>query len=42
MSQDIHYQQELEQKRSYWNTHIASWQASRLSQTQYCRPVVTD
>jgi hypothetical protein len=30
-------QQELEQKRHYWKTHIASWQASRVSQTEYCR-----
>lgn len=37
MSQEISYPQELEQKRSYWSTHINSWQASRLSQSQYCR-----
>jgi hypothetical protein len=30
-------QQDLEQKRRDWNTHITSWQASRLSQTEYCR-----
>ena len=30
-------QQELEQKRRDWNAHITSWQASRLSQTEYCR-----
>jgi hypothetical protein len=30
-------QQELDQKRQYWNTHIADWQSSRLSQTEYCR-----
>ena len=30
-------QQELEQKRQYWKTRIANWQASRLSQTEYCR-----
>jgi hypothetical protein len=27
-------QQELDQKRQYWNTHIADWQTSRLSQTE--------
>jgi hypothetical protein len=30
-------QQELEQKRQYWKTRITNWQASRLSQTEYCR-----
>jgi len=30
-------QQELDQKRQFWKTHIDSWQASRLSQTEYCR-----
>ena len=30
-------QQEPDQKRQYWNTHITDWQASRLSQTEYCR-----
>ena len=30
-------QQELKQKRHYWKTHIASWQASRVSQADYCR-----
>ena len=30
-------QQELEQKRRDWNAHITRWQASRLSQTEYCR-----
>jgi hypothetical protein len=30
-------QQELNQKRQYWSTHITEWQASRLSQTEYCR-----
>jgi hypothetical protein len=30
-------QQELDQKRQFWKTHIASWQASRVSQTEYCR-----
>jgi hypothetical protein len=29
--------QELEQKRHYWKTHIVSWQASRVSQADYCR-----
>jgi hypothetical protein len=29
--------QELDQKRQYWSTHINDWQASRLSQTEYCR-----
>jgi hypothetical protein len=37
MAQDNIRQQELEQKRLDWNTHITSWQASRLSQTEYCR-----
>jgi len=37
MPQDSIRQQELEQKRRYWNTHITSWQASRLSQSEYCR-----
>jgi hypothetical protein len=30
-------QQELDQKRHYWKAHINSWQASRVSQTEYCR-----
>ena len=30
-------QQELEPKRRDWNTHITSWQASWLSQAEYCR-----
>ena len=30
-------QQSIEQKRQYWKTHITNWQASRLSQTEYCR-----
>jgi hypothetical protein len=30
-------QQELELKRQYWKTCIINWQASRLSQTEYCR-----
>ena len=30
-------QQELDQKRHYWKAHISSWQASRISQTKYCR-----
>jgi hypothetical protein len=30
-------QQELEQKRPDWETHIASWRASRVSQAEYCR-----
>jgi hypothetical protein len=30
-------QQELDQKRHYWKAHISSWQASRVSQTEYCR-----
>ena len=29
--------QELDQKRQFWKTHIASWQASRVSQAEYCR-----
>ncbi len=29
--------EELEQKRSYWQQHIESWQESGLSQTEYCR-----
>ncbi len=35
--EDTIRQQDLEQKRQYWRTHITSWQASRLSQTEYCR-----
>ncbi len=35
--EDTIRQQELEQKRRDWNAHITSWQASRLSQTEYCR-----
>jgi hypothetical protein len=30
-------QQELDQNRQSWKTHIASWQASRVSQAEYCR-----
>jgi hypothetical protein len=30
-------QQELELKRQYWKTRITNWQASRMSQTEYCR-----
>ena len=30
-------QRELEQKRHYWKTHIVSWQASGVSQAEYCR-----
>ena len=30
-------QQELDQKRQFWKTHITNWQASLLSQTEYCR-----
>jgi hypothetical protein len=30
-------QQELDHKRQYWSTRITEWQASRLSQTEYCR-----
>jgi hypothetical protein len=37
MGEDTIRQQELEQKRRDWNTHITSWQASRLSQAEYCR-----
>ena len=37
MPQDSIRQQELEQKRRYWSTHITSWQASRVSQSEYCR-----
>ena len=37
MAQDPIRQQELEEKRRYWSRHISSWQASRLSQTEYCR-----
>ena len=25
------------EKRSYWENHIATWQAGPLSQTEYCR-----
>jgi hypothetical protein len=35
--EDTIRQQELEQKRRDWNGHITRWQASRLSQTEYCR-----
>ena len=35
--EDSARQQELDQKRHYWNTHITDWQANRLSQTEYCR-----
>ena len=37
MGEDNILQQELDQKRRDWNTHITSWQASRLSQAEYCR-----
>ena len=30
-------QQEIEQTRQYWKTRITNWQASRMSQTEYCR-----
>ena len=30
-------QQELDQKRHFWKTHVASWRASRVSQAKYCR-----
>lgn len=30
-------QQEPAQKRRDWNLHITGWQASRLSQAEYCR-----
>jgi hypothetical protein len=36
-SEDNVHQQEREQKRRDWNAHITSWQASQLSQTEYCR-----
>ncbi len=35
--EDSTRQQELDQKRHYWKAHISSWQASRVSQTAYCR-----
>jgi hypothetical protein len=35
--EDSTRQQELDQKRHYWKSHISSWQASRVSQTAYCR-----
>lgn len=35
--EDTIRQQELAQKRRDWNAHITSWQASQLSQTEYCR-----
>jgi len=35
--EDSILQQELEQKRRYWRTHISSWRASRVSQAEYCR-----
>ena len=37
MGEDTIRQQELEQERRDWNTHITSWQASRLSRAKYCR-----
>ena len=30
-------QQELDLKRQYWKTRITNWQASRMSQSEYCR-----
>ena len=30
-------QQELEQKRHYWKTHISNWRSSHVSQAEYCR-----
>ena len=30
-------QQEQDRKRQYWKTHIVSWQASCISQAEYCR-----
>jgi hypothetical protein len=35
--EDTIRQQEREQKRRDWNAHINDWQASRLSQAEYCR-----
>jgi hypothetical protein len=35
--EDSTRQQEQDQKRHYWKTHISSWQASRVSQAEYCR-----
>ena len=29
--------EQLEQKRSYWKQHIASWQETGLTQVEYCR-----
>ena len=29
--------EQLEQKRIYWKQHIDSWQATGLTQTEYCR-----
>jgi hypothetical protein len=37
MPQDSIRQQQLDQKRGFWSTHITSWQASRVNQTEYCR-----
>jgi len=37
MPQDPIFQQELEEKRRFWSSHIACWQAGELSQSEYCR-----
>ncbi len=37
MLQDSIRQQEIDQKRSFWSTHISTWKASRLTQAEYCR-----
>ena len=29
--------EQLEQKRTYWKQHIASWQETGLTQAEYCR-----
>jgi len=35
--EDSTRQQEQGRKRHFWKTHIASWQASCVSQAEYCR-----
>jgi hypothetical protein len=37
LQEDNIRQQELKQYHQHWKTHITSWQASRLSQAEYCR-----
>jgi hypothetical protein len=37
MPQNSTRQQELDQRRRFWSTHVNAWKTSRLSQTEYCR-----